>query len=65
MSPAPHVPRTVPGGLLMAPRSRSPAPAWPGAAGEELNRHLQSLEERCRKVNLRWVLWTSSMGTAI
>lgn len=27
--------------------------------------HSQSLEERWRKVNLRCVLWTSSMGTAI
>lgn len=44
-----------------------PLQPWQGTRAEERvkERCSQSLEERCLKVNLRWVLWTSSMGTAI
>lgn len=47
-----------PGTHLQAGTGRAGRKAWSKG-------HSQSLEERWRKVNLRWVLWTSSMGTAI
>lgn len=40
------------------------SPAAPGAE-QRAEQRLLSLEERCLKVNRRWVLWASSMGTAI